>query len=96
MTDRLIPALSVSCGALTMLYIGLMISTIFFATWQTQSVSSVHSAESAIANLEMKYYSAMNQISEINPATVGFVQPAQIEYVAEAQDSSAGLTFAGN
>jgi hypothetical protein len=96
MTARLIPALSLSCGAFGTLYMGLMIATIFFATWQTQAVSSVRDTESAIANLETNYYSTMNRISEINPSTVGFVQPAQVEYVAETKNTSATLTFAGN
>jgi hypothetical protein len=96
MTVRIIPLLSFSCGILTALYIGLMASTIFFAAEQSQDASSVRNAESAIANLETGYYSTMNQITNINPATVGFVQPTVVEYVAEAQNGSPGLTFAGN
>ncbi len=96
MTDRLIPTLSISCGGLTLLYVGLMISTIFFATWQTQAMSSITDAQSQLATLESNYYAITNRISQINPTQEGFVEPSDVKYVAEANDSSAGLSFAGN
>jgi hypothetical protein len=96
MSDRIIPALSISCGALTLMYMVLMVMTISFATWQTESVNSVRSAESAIGTLEANYYTAMNHASSLNPATLGYVAPTQVEYVAEATSNSSNLTFAGN
>jgi uncharacterized membrane protein YukC len=96
MTDRLIPALSISCGGLTVLYIALMISTIFFATWQTQAMSSITDAQSNIANLESNYYAVTNRISQINPTQMGFVEPSDVQYVAEATNGTTGLSFAGN
>lgn len=96
MSDRLIPTLSISCGALTMLYVGLMVTTVFFATWQTESVSSVRSAESAIGTLEANYYTAINHASTLNPTTLGFVAPTHVQYVPTTKNSSADLTFAGN
>jgi hypothetical protein len=98
MNVRIIPMLSFSCGVLTLLYIGLVSMTIFYATVQTQGTTSVRNAESAIANLETQYYSTMNQITNMNPATVGFVQPAVIKYVSEAQDGNpaTALSFAHN
>jgi len=96
MTDRIIPALSISCGGLAILYVGLVISTIFFATWQTQAVSTITDAQSNIANLESNYYSITNRISQIDPTQVGFVEPSDVQYVAEASNASVGLSFAGN
>jgi hypothetical protein len=96
MSDRLIPALSISCGALTLLYVGLVISTVLFAAWQTQAVSLISSTQSQIGTLESNYYSITNRISQINPTQEGFVEPTQVQYVAEARDTSASLTFAGN
>ena len=96
MSDRLIPALSISCGSLTVLYVGLVISTIFFATWQTQAMSSISNAQSNIGTLETNYYTIMNRLSEINPTQAGFVDPSNVQYVAETRDASAGLSFAGN
>ena len=96
MSDRLIPALSISCGSLTVLYVGLVISTIFFATWQTQAMSSISNAQSNIGTLETNYYTIMSRLSEINPTQAGFVDPSNVQYVAETRDASAGLSFAGN
>ena len=96
MSDRLIPTLSISCGALTTTYVVLMVMTIFFASWQTESVSAVRNAESQIGTLEGNYYTAMNEASALSPATLGFVTPVKVEYVSTAVDASAGLTFAGN
>jgi hypothetical protein len=96
MPDRLIPGLSLSCGALTVLYVSLVVTTIFFASWQTEAMSSVRNAESQIGNLEANYYTAMNQASTLTPATLGFVTPTQVEYVPAVTNTSANLTFAGN
>ncbi len=96
MSDRLVPVLSLSCGALVTLYIGLVVTTIFFAAWQTQAVSSLRLTESAIGNLEANYYTTVNRISALYPTTLGFVSPAQTEYVAEVSDTSSGLSFNGN
>ena len=96
MSDRLIPALSVSCGALTLCYVTMVVTTIFFATWQTEAMSSVRNTESTIGTLEANYYTAMNHASTLSPATLGFVTPTQIKYVAQVTNSSAGLSFAGN
>ena len=96
MSDRLIPTLGISCSALFVLYVGLVISTIFFATWQTQAMSSISNAQSNIGNLENNYYTIMNRISDINPTQEGFVDPSNVQYVAEARDTSAGLSFNGN
>lgn len=96
MSDRLIPVLSLSCGGLVTLYVGLVVTTIFFAAWQTQAVSSVRITESSIGNLEANYYTTVNRVSALDPATMGFVSPAQVEYVAEVTDTSSGLSFARN
>jgi hypothetical protein len=96
MTDRLIPALSISCGALTVLYVVLVISTIFFASLQTEEMSYVRGSESTIGTLESNYYTAINKASNLSPATLGFVAPVEVKYVATAQTVSSGLTFAGN
>ncbi len=95
--DRLIPVLSVSCGVLTVLYVTLVVTTIFFASWQSQAIGTIRTSESTIGNLESQYYSAINSVSSINPTALGFVAPTDVEYVAAAspQDFS-NLTFAGN
>jgi hypothetical protein len=96
MSNRLLPILGISCGALTTTYIGLMVLTIFFAASQTQAISSVRNTESSIGNLEVSYYSAVTKVSALNPTTLGYISPAQVEYVAEAPTTSTGLSFNGN
>jgi hypothetical protein len=96
MPDRLIPILSLSCGTLTTLYVGLMVTTIFFASWQSEAMNSVRTTESQIGNLESQYYTAMNKVTNENPETLGFVTPAHVAYVAESQDASADLSFVGH
>lgn len=95
MSERLIPVLSISCGALTTLYVGLVVTTIFFASWQTEAMSSVRVSESQIGTLEANYYTTINKASNLSPTTLGFVAPEQVTYVATAKHSPA-LTFAGN
>ena len=96
MTDRLIPVLSISCGAFATLYVVLMVSTIFFASLQTEEMSYVRGSESKIGTLEANYYTAINKASNLSPATLGFVAPVEVKYVATAQTVSSELTFAGN
>jgi hypothetical protein len=96
MSDRIIPVLSISCGALTTIYMSLMVMTICFASYQTAGTSSLRTTEGQIGNLEANYYTALTKISTMNPTTLGFVEPSQVEYVAASQNNSVGLTFAGN
>jgi hypothetical protein len=96
MSDRLTPTLGIVCAALVTSYVGLMVTTIFFAAWQTQAVSAVRTTESAIGNLEANYYETVNRLGALNPSTLGYVAPAQVEYVAETVETSSGLSFAGN
>jgi hypothetical protein len=96
MSDRIIPTLSISCGALTTLYVSLMVMTIFFASWQTEAMSTLRTTEGQIGNLEANYYTTLNKISTMDPATLGFVTPSQVQYVSATPNNSIGLTFAGN
>jgi hypothetical protein len=96
MPDKLIPVLSAACAALTALYVVLVITTIFLASWQSQSMSDVRNTESAIGNLEAQYYTTINQINTMDPHSLGFVSPSDIEYVAATHLNAGNLTFAGN
>jgi hypothetical protein len=95
MPNRLIPVLSFSCGTLTLSYVVLMVTTIFFAAWQTQAMGSVRLAESTIGNLEANYYTTINHLSSLDPTALGYVSPGQVEYVTIAP-ASTGLSIAGN
>jgi hypothetical protein len=97
MPDRLVPVLGAACGLLALSYVTLMVTTIFFASWQSQAVGSIGLSESTIGNLESQYYSTINSVSSIDPSSLGFVSPTDVEYVAAASaNSNSNLTFAGN
>jgi len=93
MPTRIIPVLSVSVGALFVVYLGLVVTTVLFATWQTQALSSIRDGQAAIGMLETQYYASIGTLDSTNPYSLGFVRPAHVEYVA-ASDLPDGLTFA--
>lgn len=95
MPSRTIPVLSISVGTLFLVYLALVVTTILFATWQTQAASSISDAEAAIGALETRYYASVGSLDSTNPASLGFVHPAHVEYVA-ASNLPDGLTFARN
>lgn len=95
--DRLVPMLGASCGILAVLYVTLVVTTIFFASWQSQAVSTIRTSESTIGNLESQYYSTINSVSSIDPSSLGFVAPTDVQYVAAASvKDTSNLTLAGN
>lgn len=95
MPSRTIPVLSLSVGVLLFAYMALVVTTIVFATWQTQAASSISDAQAAIGTLETQYYASIGALDSTNPYSLGFVQPTQVEYVAAANLPD-GLTFARN
>ena len=96
MPDRLVPLMGMLCGFLVISYMALMGATIFYASWQTQSVSSLRTAESNIGNLEFQYYDTINKVSAINPSSLGFVTPTDVEYITGTPHNASNLTYAGN
>lgn len=92
MPDRTIFVLGVVAAALVVVYIGLMITTIFFASWQTQLARGIDDTRSRIHNLENDYYGAIAKLDSTDPYSVGLVAPSKVEYVVAAR--MPGLTFA--
>ena len=95
MPTRTIPLLSAAAGTLLLTYMALVVVTILFATWQTQAASSISDAQAAIGSLETQYYASVGALDSTDPTTLGFVQPAQIVYVAAA-NMPEGMAFNGN
>lgn len=93
MPDRLVPMLVLSCAALAALYVGLMVTTILFATLQTQLASSIRDTQAAIADLETSYYQSIGKLDSTDPYAVGYVHPAQVVYVT--MSAMPDLSFAG-
>ena len=95
MPSRTIPVLATSTAVLFLAYLVLVITTILFATWQTQASSAISDSQAAIGALETQYYASVGSLDSTNPYSLGFVQPTQVEYVAAANLPN-NLTFAGN
>ena len=91
--DRLIPILRAAVIGLIAVYVVLVVTTVYFATWQTQEVSSMSDSQSAIGMLESKYYASVAQINETDPTTLGYVKPKIVTYVSAVQET--GLSYAG-
>lgn len=92
MPDRTNFLLGAIAAALAVIYIAIMITTIFFAAWQTQLARGIDDTRSRIQALETRYYSEIAKLDSTDPGSVGLVAPSKIEYVVAARTS--GLTFA--
>ncbi|MES2225958.1 MAG: hypothetical protein V4480_04105 [Patescibacteria group bacterium] len=90
--NRLNLYLGLTVGALLALYVALMISTILFASLQTQLAQNVQDKQMAIGKLESSYYDAIGQLDRTDPRALGYVTPQHVEYVTAA--NLPGLSFA--
>lgn len=79
--DRTNLVLGAVAVALLIVYVGLMASTIFFATWQTQLTRGIMDTRSRILVLETQYYAAIAKIDSTDPSSLGLVAPANVDYV---------------
>lgn len=91
---RLLPLLSASAGLLVAVYVALMVTTIIFASLQTQLAQEVQDKHMAISKLENAYYSSVATLDSTDPRTLGYVTPSHVQYLSEA--SLPNLTFARN
>lgn len=93
MSDRLIPVLGISATLLFGVYLALVVTTISFATLQTQGMAQIRETEGTIASLEKQYYDAIAEINRTDPSLYGLSRPAAVKYVAQAEGPT--VTFAG-
>lgn len=91
MPDRTVPVLAIAAGCLVVVYLALMLTTIFFAAWQTQLVRGIDDTRERIHRLETEYYNAIARIDSTDPSSVGLVAPKKVEYVVAARMQ--GLTY---
>lgn len=91
---RLTPLLSATAGALVAVYVALMITTIIFASLQTQLAQNVQEKHMEIAKLEDSYYASVAQLDSTDPHSLGYVTPPHIQYLSAA--TLPNLTFAHN
>ena len=90
--NRIVLMLSVTAAGLVAVYITLMLTTIFFAAWQTQLASGIDDSRERIHRLEDQYYQVIDKIDATDPGSMGLVAPHTVEYVVAAR--MPGLTFA--
>lgn len=74
--------LSYMCGILLAVYVAFVLATIYFASYKTELASELREREAAIVALETEYYAAVGKLTASDPATFGFVAPAQVRYVS--------------
>ncbi|MBP6868777.1 MAG: hypothetical protein KBC16_01565 [Candidatus Pacebacteria bacterium] len=91
MPDRTIPLLSATAILLFVGYLGLMVTTISFATWQTELTREMRDTEVRIASLEGRYYDLIKTVGAEDPSTFGLVEPRAVRYVAEASRNDLSL-----
>lgn len=91
---RLVPLLTVLAGSLVAAYVALMVTTIIFASLQTQLAQEVQVKHMAISKLENAYYDSVAKLDSADPQTLGYVTPSRVQYLTQA--TLPNLTFAHN
>ncbi len=91
MSHKLSTTLGACAGALLAAYIGLVVTTIFFAALQTKLAYTMQGTQTEIAALESSYYASVAMLDATDPHTLGFVKPAHVEFVASKE--TPGLSY---
>lgn len=93
MPNRAIPVLASVAVLLFVAYVGLVITTISFAAWQSQTASAIGEREERIADLEERYFEEVRRITSADPSTYGLSRPVAVRYVTAAPGTA--VSFAG-
>lgn len=83
--------LGMMAGAMLVIYLGLMVSTVLHAALQTQLAKNVRDAQTDITRLETSYYAAMATIDDADPYALGFVPAKKVTYVNATQNTGLSL-----
>lgn len=84
MPSHTLPVLGYAAAFLFACYLGLMVTTVSMASWQTTLSVQVREAEGEIARLEARYYDRVTVLDRTDPASVGLVPPTRVTYAPEA------------
>lgn len=93
MPDRTVSFLSVVAGGCVCAYIALVVVTVTFAAMQTQLALDVRDTESAIGQLETKYYSQVRALAATDPHTMQLSVPSSVTYAVRAEAPSLSLRY---
>lgn len=85
MPSNLLTYLSASFAAIVGVYLLLVIGTVYLASAQTVLLGQVSDKEGSIGALEARYYSAIAELNDVNPASEGFVTPKDKRYARAAE-----------
>ncbi len=85
MPNRFLTYLGGSLTTLVGVYVALVIGTIYLASAQTDLLGQVSDKEASIGQLEARYYTAVAELNQVNPASIGFVMPAEKLYARAAE-----------
>jgi len=88
MSDKLIPVLGSATALLIGIYVTLVVTTIYFATWQTQGIAQIRELEGTIASLETEYYAVIERINRTDPMAHGLASPIAVRYVAATEGTN--------
>lgn len=69
------------CVAVFAVYVVLMVGALYFASSATELASAARTKEADVVALEIKYYAAIAELTETDPASFGYVTPSVVVYV---------------
>lgn len=84
MPDRTLSILGVIASSLAACYVVLMITTVTFATWQTELSLAAREAETAISMLESRYYDEVGTLAATDPSSMSLGKPRAVRYAVQA------------
>ncbi len=84
MPDRTISSLGALVAVLVLAYLGLVVTTVSFAAWQTDLAVSAQDTESSIGSLEGQYYAQVGRLAATDPASLGLSKPSHVSYAVAA------------
>lgn len=91
MPDRTISLLGATVAVLVTVYIGLVVTTITFATMQTELALTARDAESAIGAIETAYYAQVGVLSATDPKSMDLHKPSAVHYATKVTAPSLSL-----
>jgi len=74
--------LAAACAFVFAVYVVLMVTAMYFASSATELAGIARSKEADVVALETEYYAAIKELTKTDPASLGFVTPTEVEYVA--------------
>ncbi len=80
--SRTLMVLSIACAVVFSVYVLLVLTTVYFASYKTELATDIRAQEARMVTLETEYYAAVGRLTASDPETHGFVSPTQVRYVS--------------